>query len=76
MDSPFWFDTINLGKSIIHIEGCQVIIFIKYCIVLSFLTFTTSVDPDKMQLYAAFYLGLHCLEKYSFRCWLISNKIW
>ena len=28
-----------------------------------FFTFTNSVDPD----YAAFHLGLHCLQKFSFR---------
>ena len=32
-----------------------------------FFTFTNSVDPDQMQHYAAFHLGLHCLQKYSFR---------
>ena len=26
MVSSFWFDTSNLGKSIVHIEGCQVIL--------------------------------------------------
>ena len=31
-----------------------------------FLTFTNSVDSDEMQHYAAFHLGLHCLQKYSF----------
>ena len=31
-----------------------------------FFTFTNSVDPDEMQHYAAFHLGLHCLQKYSF----------
>ena len=30
-------------------------------------TLTKSVDPDEMQHYAAFHLGLHCLQKYSFR---------
>ena len=30
-------------------------------------TFTNSLDRDKMQHYAAFHLGLHCLQKYSFR---------
>ena len=29
--------------------------------------YTYSVDPDEMQHYAAFHLGLHCLQKYSFR---------
>ena len=32
-----------------------------------FFTFTRSVDPDEMQHYAAFHLGLRCLQKYSFR---------
>ena len=26
-----------------------------------------SADHDEMQHYAAFHLGLHCLQKYSFR---------
>ena len=34
------------------------------------LLFTNSVDPDEMQHYAAFHLGLHCLQKYSFRGFL------
>ena len=29
-------------------------------------TFTNSVDPDEMQHYAAFHLGLHCLPNYPF----------
>ena len=32
-----------------------------------FFTFTNSVDPDKMQHYAAFHLGLPCLQKNLFR---------
>ena len=32
-----------------------------------FFTFTNSVDSDEMQHYAAFHLGLHCLQKYFFR---------
>ena len=27
----------------------------------------SSVDSDEMQHYAAFHLGLHCLQKYLFR---------
>ena len=34
------------------------------CVVL---IIANNVDPDKMQHYAAFYLGLHCLPKFSFR---------
>ena len=30
------------------------------------LTSAKSSDPDEMQLYAAFNLGLHCLQKYPF----------
>ena len=29
--------------------------------------YLNSVDPDEMQHYAAFHLGFHCLQKYSFR---------
>ena len=32
-----------------------------------FFTFSNSVDPDEMQHFTAFHLGLHCLQKYSFR---------
>ena len=32
-----------------------------------FLTITNSVDPDEVQNYAAFRLGLHCMRKFSFR---------
>ena len=32
-----------------------------------FFTYTNSVDPDEMQHYAAFYLGLHCSQNYSYR---------
>ena len=69
MDSSFWFDTMNLGLSIGHILGCQVIILkniVFFCLKISF-TFTNSVDPDEMQHFAAVHLGLHCLQKYSFR---------
>ena len=31
-----------------------------------FFTFTNSEDPDEMQQYAAFHLGLHSLQKYPF----------
>ena len=32
-----------------------------------FFTFINSVDHDEMQHYAAFHLGLHCLQKHPFR---------
>ena len=40
-----------------------------YCMKIIF-TFTNSVDPDEMQHYAAFHLGLNCLQKYLFRGFL------
>ena len=54
-----------MGKSIVR----QVILSKQHCIILSndLFTFTDSVDPDDMQHYAAFHLGLHCLKKYSLR---------
>ena len=50
---------------IVHIYECQITIFKKYC--KDLFTFTNSVDPDEMQHYAAFHLGLHFLQNYSFR---------
>ena len=32
-----------------------------------FITFTNIEDQGEMQHYAAFHLGLHCLQKYLFR---------
>ena len=36
------------------------------CVWRSFFNFKNSVDPDEMQHYAAYHLGLHCLQKYLF----------
>ena len=39
-----------------------------FCLKIFFI-FKNSVDPDsEKQHNAAFHLGLHCLQKYSFRC--------
>ena len=35
IDSSFWFDTTNLGVSIIYIEGLQIIISKRFCISFS-----------------------------------------
>ena len=55
--------------------GCRGLIFKKYCIlfILRPFTFTNNVDPDEMQQDTAFRLGLHCLQKYSFRGFLNSK---
>ena len=62
MDSSFWFDTVNLGWSIVNIEGSQVIKF-PNCFSSLKITFVlaNSVDPDEILHYVALYLGLHCL---------------
>ena len=42
----------------------------NYDVFMSLMIVTTSAkseDPDEMQHYAAFHLGLHCLQKYPFR---------
>ena len=44
--------------------------FLKNDVFLSLkvvLILPNSTDPDEMQHYAAFHLGLHCLSKYPFR---------
>ena len=71
MDSSFWFDTINLGWSIVYIEWSHVIIsknikigFLSLKIVF---VLANSVDPDDMLHNAAFHMGLHCFPKYAFR---------
>ena len=39
---------------------------VLFCLEI-FFTITNSEDSDEMQHHAAFHLGLHCLQKYSFR---------
>ena len=53
---------INLGVSVYILKKDIVFFCLK-----TFFTFSNSVDPDEMQHYAAFHLGLHCLQKYLFR---------
>ena len=60
---------IRMGSSDIYLRGHRSE-FLNYDLFLSQrigFTLTNSVDPDEMQHYAAFYLGLHCLPKYPFR---------
>ena len=67
MEFSIKFDTVKSGWSIVYIEGSQVIISINYCISLKiFFVIANCVDPDEMQHYAAFHLGLHCFPKYLF----------
>ena len=52
MDFPIHIDTISVELSIVYFKGSHVE--------------ANSADPDEMQHYAAFHLGLHCLPKYLF----------
>ena len=51
---------------IARVSGYNFKNIVLFCLMI-FFTFTNSVDPDEMQHYAAFQLGLHCLQKYSSR---------
>ena len=63
MDFLINIDTINMGLSIVYICTLRVV-FLSLLVVF---ILGNSVDPDEMQHYAAFHLGLHCLPKYPFR---------
>ena len=69
MDFPIYIDTISIELPIVYFKGSQVN-FLNYDVFLSLkivFILVKSADPDEMQHYAAFYLGLHCLPKYPFR---------
>ena len=69
LDSSFWFDTINLDSPLYISRGVRFYSFqiILYSFSEDLFTITSSVEPDEMWHYAAFHLGLHSLQKYSFR---------
>ena len=62
LDSSFWFDIVNLGRSIVYIKGSQVIIlknvFLSLMIVF---VLANNIDPDEMSHYIAHHQGLHYL---------------
>ena len=65
MEASFWFDTVNMGWSIVYIEGSQVIFFpnkIAFFTLKIVFVLANSVDPDEVP-----HLGFHCLLKYVFR---------
>ena len=54
----------------IHIETISKVEFLNYDVNLSLkvvLILANSADPDEMQHYAAYHLGIRCLPKYPFR---------
>ena len=63
MDSSFWIETINLGRSIVYIIGSQVILLNKIVFLSLKIVFVlaNSEDPDEMPHSNAFHFGLHCL---------------
>ena len=66
----FFFLVCYIKLGIVHftylgVSGYNLKKNVFFCLNI-FLTFTNSVDPDEMQHYAAFHLGLHCLHKYLF----------
>ena len=70
MDFPKYIDAISIGLPILYFnKGSQVdfskLIYISVSEIV--LILANSVDPDEMQHYAAFHLGLHCLQKHPFR---------
>ena len=70
MDSSFWFETINLGRSIVYIKGSQVIISKQKYISFSedIYVLANSLDPDEIMPHSvAFHLCFHSLLKYAFR---------
>ena len=78
MNSSCWFDTINLGRSILDIEESQVLNSKKNCISSSVGCFSleaNSGDPDEMLHYAAFHLGLYCLQKYAYTGFIKASLI-
>ena len=66
---PIHFDMVRIRLPIVCFKGSQVKVTKLCCISISehCLNIANSADPDKMQHYAAFHMGLHCLPQYPFR---------
>ena len=68
MDFPIHIDTISMGLPMVYFKGSKV--ELNYEVFLSLkdvLFLANSADPDEMQHYTVFHLGLDCLPKYPFR---------
>ena len=65
-DSYIWFETIYYLK-LVHCTylGVSSYSLKKIFCLKTFFSLTNNVDPDEISHYTAFYLGLHCLQKYS-----------
>ena len=73
LNSSFLFDTNQFGMVHFIIWGItdyyfqNRIAFLSLKIIFVYKAISVGVDADKMQYYAAFYLGLHCLLNGAFR---------
>ena len=54
-----WEPAINVDMVYVHVLNYDVYLSVMVVLILA-----RSVDPDEMQHYVAFHLGLHCLPKY------------
>ena len=62
MDFPIHIDIISMELPTVYFKGLQVALF-YYDVVLFLkvvLILANCADPDEMQHYAAFHLGIHC----------------
>ena len=68
MGFPIPIDTISMGLSIVCLKGNRKSgVYYDACLTLNVVLILTNIeDPDEMQHYAAFHLGLHRLPKYTF----------
>ena len=73
MEYPKHIDTISLGSPFCVLRGHRLkfLNYDEFMLLKIFFIQASSADPDEC-LYAAFYLGLHCLPKYLFIS--ISNE--
>ena len=79
MNYSVWFDTMNMGWSIVQIKGSQFLISkinMYFSQSILFLFYKNSENPDEMPHSVTFYLGLHCLPGVSgslFTYWLFND---
>ena len=65
MDFAIHIDTIIMGLPIVYFKGSHVE-FLNYDLFPSLkvvLILANSTDPDELQQFAAFHLGLHCFDQ-------------
>ena len=68
MEFSIKLETFKPERSIVHIEGYNFPKKVLYLYLRLDFVLANSANPDEMQHYAVFHLGLRCLQKYLFRC--------